>query len=109
MVHACLVTQSRPALCDSMDCSSPAGFQGILQARILEWVAIPFSRESFRPRNQTGVSCITGWILYCLRHQGSPINGNISKKKKNPRGVFLGLFNLLPQQRYVIKVALICC
>ena len=31
------------------------------------------------------------------------------KKKKNPKGVFLGLFNLLPQQRYVIKAALICC
>ena len=32
--------------------------QAILQARILEWVTIPFSRESFRPKNQTGVSCI---------------------------------------------------
>ena len=33
---------------------------GILQARILEWVAYPFSRGSFRPRNQTGVSFIAG-------------------------------------------------
>ena len=33
---------------------------GILQARILEWVAIPFSRGSSQPRNQTGVSCIAG-------------------------------------------------
>ena len=33
---------------------------GILQARILEWVAYPFSRGSSRPRNQTGVSCIAG-------------------------------------------------
>ena len=33
---------------------------GILQARVLEWVAIPFSRGSSRPRNRTGVSCIAG-------------------------------------------------
>ena len=33
---------------------------GILQARILEWVAVPFSRGSFQPRDQTQVSCIAG-------------------------------------------------
>ena len=33
---------------------------GILQARLLEWVAMPSSRESFQPRNRTQVSCITG-------------------------------------------------
>ena len=44
-----------------MDCSSPASsVHGILQARILEWVAIPFSKGSFRPRDQTWVSCIAG-------------------------------------------------
>ena len=44
-----------------MDCS-PLGSSvyGILQARILEWVAIPFSRGSFRPRNWTRVSHIAG-------------------------------------------------
>ena len=44
-----------------MDCSPP-GFSvhGILQARILEWVAISFSRGSFRPRDRTQVSCIAG-------------------------------------------------
>ena len=36
---------------------------GILQARILEWVAIPFSRGSSQPRDQTQVSCIAGWFL----------------------------------------------
>ena len=41
-----LVAQSCPALCDPMNCSSPSSsIHGILQARILEWVAIPFSRE----------------------------------------------------------------
>jgi len=41
---------------------SPPGssVHGILQARILEWVAIPFSRGSSRPRDQTPVSCIAG-------------------------------------------------
>ena len=39
-----------------MDCSPPgSAVHGILQARILEWVAIPFSRESSRPRDQTQV------------------------------------------------------
>ena len=36
---------------------------GILQARILEWVAIPSSRGSFQPRNQTRVSCIAGGLF----------------------------------------------
>ena len=36
---------------------------GILQARILEWVAFPFSRGSSQPRNRTGVSCIAGSSL----------------------------------------------
>ena len=46
-----LVSQSCPTLCDPMDCSPPGSFvYGILQARILEWVAIPFSRGSSQPR-----------------------------------------------------------
>ena len=44
-----------------MDCSPPdSSVHGILQARILEWVAIPFSRGSSQPRDQTWVSCIAG-------------------------------------------------
>ena len=52
-----LVTQLCLTLCDPMDCS-PAGSSayGILQARILEWVAIPFSRGSSPPRDRTQVS-----------------------------------------------------
>ena len=47
--------------CDSMDYSLPgSSVHGILQARILEWVAISFSRVFFRPRNQARVSCIAG-------------------------------------------------
>ena len=56
-----LVAQSRPILCHPMDCSPPGSYvHGILQAIILEWVAIPFSRESSWPRNWTWVSWIAG-------------------------------------------------
>ena len=56
-----LVAQSCPILCDPMDYSLPgSSVHGILQARILEWVAIPFSRGSFKPMDQTQVSCTAG-------------------------------------------------
>ena len=46
---------------DPMNCSLPgSSVHGILQARLLEWVVIPFSRGSSQPRNQTVVSCIAG-------------------------------------------------
>ena len=53
-----LVAQSCLTLCDPMDCSLP-GFSvyGILQARILDWVTISFSRGTSWPRDQTQVSC----------------------------------------------------
>ena len=68
-----LVAQSRPNLCEPMDHSLPDSFvHGILQARILEWVAILFSRESSWPRDWTWVFCIAGrFFFYCLNHQGS--------------------------------------
>ena len=50
------VTQSCPTLCDPMDYT----VHGILQARILEWVAFPFSRDSSQPRNQIQASHIAG-------------------------------------------------
>ena len=52
------VAQSCHTLCDPMDCI----VHGILQARILEWGAIPFSRGSSQPRDQTQVSHITGGL-----------------------------------------------
>ena len=53
--------QSYPTLCDLMD-GSLAGFSvyGILQVRILDWVAVPFSRGSSQPSDQTQVSHIVG-------------------------------------------------
>ena len=54
--------QSHPTLCDHMDCSPPgSSVHGILQARILEWVAMFSSRGSSRPRNRTRVSCLLHW------------------------------------------------
>ena len=48
-------------LCNSIECNPPgSSAHGILQARILAWVAIPFSRESSQPRNQSRVSCTSG-------------------------------------------------
>ena len=66
----CLNSRDRSCLtlCDPMDCSPPgASLHGILQARILEWVAISCSRGSSLPRNRTCLSCICcigRWILY---------------------------------------------
>ena len=54
-----------PTLCDPIDCSPPgSSVRGILQASILEWVAIPSSRGPSPPREQTWVSCIGRQVLY---------------------------------------------
>ena len=55
------VTQSCPTLCDPVDCSLPgSSVHGILQERILEWVASSFSSGSSWPRDRTQVSRIAG-------------------------------------------------
>ena len=63
-------------LCSAMDCSLPgSSVHGILQARILEWVAAPSSRGSSRPWDRTCisyVSCTGRWVLYHQHHLGSP-------------------------------------
>ena len=52
--------QSCPTLCDPMDCSLPgSSVHGIFQTRILEWVAVPSSKGSFRPRDRICVSAIS--------------------------------------------------
>ena len=56
----CSVAQSSQTLCNPMDCSLPgSSVHGILQARILEWVTISFSRDSFHPRDRTNVFYIS--------------------------------------------------
>ena len=56
-----LGAQSFPALCEPMDCRPPgSSVHGLLQARILEWVIISFSRGFSWPGDRTQVSCIPG-------------------------------------------------
>ena len=67
------VTQSCPTLCDPMDCGLPGSSDhGIFQARILEWVAISFSRGSSQPRARTWVSCSVGrcFTVWATRNSG---------------------------------------
>ena len=75
-LHAKLLP-SCPPLCNPMNCSPPgSSVRGILQARILEWVAISFSRASSGLRERTCVSCIAslplihqeGFIIYLTDH-----------------------------------------
>ena len=59
-----LVAQVCLILCNPLDCNPPgSSVCGILQTRILEWVAIPFSGGSYQPSDQTCVSCIAGRFL----------------------------------------------
>ena len=57
-----------PTLCDPVDCSwSVSSVHGVLQASMLEWIAMPSSRGSFRPRDWSrlfSVSCTGRWVLY---------------------------------------------
>ena len=68
-----LVAWSCPPLCKSMDCSlTNSSVHGILQARTLEWVAIPFSRRSSKLRNLAGVLLSCRQILYQLNYPAMP-------------------------------------
>ena len=62
------VSQSYPTLCDPMDYT----VHGILQAKLLEWVAFPFSRGSSQPRGSNSGFLHCRQILYQLSHKGSP-------------------------------------
>ena len=80
------LSQSCPTLCDPMDCSLPcSSIRGILQARILEWVAISFSRGSSQLRDQTQVSCIAGrrFTIWATREAPFLCIGNV----KTPQAI----------------------
>ena len=62
------VTQLCPTLCASMDYT----VYEVLKARILEWVAIPFSRGIFPTQGSNPGLLHCRWILYQLSHKGSP-------------------------------------
>ena len=74
--------------CNPMDCSPPgSSVHGILQARILEWVAISFSRRSFQPKDRTQVSCVAGGFFAIWATQEAPTQPN---KKINVKLTHLG-------------------
>ena len=75
-----LVSQSCLTLCDPMACNLPgSSVSGILQARILEWVAICFSRGSSPPRDRTQVSCVAGrlFTIWATREGPSKLLANL--------------------------------
>ena len=67
----CCVVLSCLVVPNPMDCQAPLSM-GIFQARILEWVAKPFSRGSSQPRDRTQISHIAGGFFAILATQGSP-------------------------------------
>ena len=84
-----LVTQSCLTL-HPMDCSpSDSSVHGILQARKLEWVAMPFFRGSSRSRDWPQVSCIAGRFFFFFLPFETPGKPNLTNEgDKNPRPYF---------------------
>ena len=97
-VFLCLVAQWCMTLCYPMDCSSSgSSVHGVSQARILEWVAISFSRGSSRPRDQTFiscVSCIAGGFFTCWATGEAP---HVSVSASKSKYLYLNLSLLLKQ------------
>ena len=93
------VAQSCPTLCDPVECSPPgSSVHGILQARILEWVAIPFSRKSARPRDWNCVSLrllhgqvgslplvLPGKTAFPIKHRKSRVTVTRTTQLERPR------------------------
>ena len=73
------VTQSCLTLCNAMDCT----VHGIPQARILEWVAFPFSRGSSQPRDQTQISRIAGGFYTSWATREAPIHTHTQTPKQS--------------------------
>ena len=101
-----LVAQSCLTLCKPMDCSPPgSSVHGILQASILEWVAMSFSRGSSKPRDRT-------WILlhYHLSHQGSPknIDVTINGEQKEMKILTYFLIYMTYKNVYVCVYNIVC-
>ena len=107
------VTQSCPTLSALTDCSLPgSSVLGVLQSRILEWIAIPFSRRSSWSRDWTQVSYIAGrfFTVWAIREELSHVEQFISQRnasfgwvcKKHNLNYLLGLkfWLLLPSPLY---------
>ena len=89
-----LVAQSYPTLCDPMDCSPPGSYvHGIFQARILEWVAISFSKGSSKTRDRTQVFCTAGRFFTNWATREAQLFQNICKSNHHAVCVLVALCN----------------
>ena len=100
--------------CNPMDCNPPdSSVHGISQARILEWVAISFSRGSSRPRDWTCVSCIGRQILYCWGTREAQRKKVLTQKTISKRKFFCASYSslfrhvLVPLPIYCLYLCLI--
>ena len=88
--------QSSLTLCNPVDYSPPgSSVHGILQARTLQWVAMPSSKGSSQSRDRScisKVSCFGRWVLYHSHHLGSPQEG---RQNTNLAGSFVRTHNKL--------------
>ena len=84
--HACVLSHVQ-LLCKPMDCSPPgSSIRGIFSARILEWVAISYSRGSSQPWDQSLISCIScRQLFYYLCYLGSPMLNTFSDHIESPK------------------------
>ena len=120
------VTKLCPTLCDSMDCSILcSSVCGIFQARVLEWVAISFFRESSWPRDRTQVFHTVGghftvwakektfyrfhWFEkeICLKAMLAGTTESVIFLRRNSLAAFHPVFIFLFKQSYIFTVALI--
>ena len=102
------VTQSCPILCNPMDCSlTGSSIHGIFQARILEWVAISFSRRSSQPGDWTQVSLIVGshFTIWATRNSGGMLYGN-SASLRETRQIVLFLTTVCESTIKSVKILL---
>ena len=109
-----LVTQLCLTLCDSRDCGPPgSSVHGILQVRILEWVAVPFCRASSQPWDLTSISCIAG-KFFTSEQPGKPIAGSKSlfslaqwyqcwAKQHTQRNKYLHYVSDTPQHQFYLS------
>ena len=106
------VAQLCLTLWDPMDCSLPgSSVHGIFQARILEWVAIAFSRGSSRPRDWNRVSCIVGRHFTVSINSSNEYSGLISFRIDwfdflTVQVIFKILSSLIPQFKSINSVTL---
>ena len=100
----CLVAKSCLTLCDPMDCSRPGSpVHGILQARILKWVAMSFSRGSSWPRDQTWISCFAGGSFTVRATATLTLQGIFARKHICLFGKYQGLIHFKTR-----KILLFC-